>query len=106
MQQKNKRKITYVNEQQQESAEKAFEWIYSKYLNLLRSYAAKIVGCKATAEDIVQDVFVKLWKERETIHNPMIFVKLSVPNMQASTLHSNRNHIIRFSGTNTAFCPI
>jgi RNA polymerase sigma-70 factor (ECF subfamily) len=47
--------------------EEAYIWIYNEYVNLLCSYAAKIVGCMVTAEDIVQDIFVKLWEERETI---------------------------------------
>lgn len=46
---------------------KAFEWIYKKYLNLLCFYAAKIVRDMETGKDIVQDVFEKLWKEREKI---------------------------------------
>ena len=47
---------------------KAFEWIYRKYFNLLRFYAVKIVRCMVIAEDIVQDIFEKLWRERKTIY--------------------------------------
>ena len=47
--------------------EKAYTWIYNKYVHQLRAYATKIVGCMATAEDIVHDTFAKLWGERETI---------------------------------------
>ena len=47
--------------------EKAYTWIYNKYVHQLRSYAVKIVKCMATAADIVQDIFEKLWKECETI---------------------------------------
>ena len=48
--------------------ENAYIWICQKYHHQLRLYAAKIVRCMATSEDIVQDVFMKLWNERETIH--------------------------------------
>lgn len=49
------------------SNEKAYTWIYNKYVHQLCSYAAKKVECMATAEDIVHDALAKLWKERETI---------------------------------------
>ena len=49
------------------SDKKAFKWIYEKYIRLLRAYVAIRVGDIETSEDIVHDVFEKLWKERETI---------------------------------------
>ena len=52
----------------QNGNKKAFEFIYKKYFHLLCNYATKIVGCLDIAEDIVQDVFEKIWKEHETIH--------------------------------------
>jgi RNA polymerase sigma-70 factor (ECF subfamily) len=44
-----------------------FEWIYKVYYLPLCFHAQKIIGRKVTAEDIVQDVFTKLWEECGTI---------------------------------------
>ena len=46
---------------------KAFTWIYNKYFHSLCCHAEKIVECLETAADIVQDLFVKLWENREKI---------------------------------------
>ena len=45
--------------------EKAFTWIYNKYFHQLSLYAKKIVERMETAEDIIQDLFMKLWENRE-----------------------------------------
>ena len=46
--------------------EKAYTWIYNKYFNQLCDHAAKVTENIETSEDIVQDIFVKLWQERKT----------------------------------------
>ena len=43
---------------------KEFDWIYKKYFRQLRAFAIKIAG--DVAEDIIHDVFAKIWEERET----------------------------------------
>ena len=47
------------------SDEKAFTWIFDTYFHLLCIHAEKFVECKETAKDIVQDIFTKLWENRE-----------------------------------------
>ena len=43
-----------------------FEWVYKTYFHPLCLFAQKIVGCEATAEDMVQDFFSNLWEKRES----------------------------------------
>ena len=42
--------------------------IYSSYRELLCLYAERILGHREDAEDIVNDVFLKLWETRNQIH--------------------------------------
>ena len=44
---------------------KAFERIFRQYYTPLNLYAFSITGQKETAEEIIQDVFYILWKDRE-----------------------------------------
>ncbi len=46
---------------------KAFEQVFRLYYAPLCQYSAGITGEKETAEEIVQELFYLLWKERETI---------------------------------------
>ena len=46
---------------------KAFTRIYNKYLQQLHLYAVKIVEDMETTEDIVHDLFTKLWENRGKI---------------------------------------
>ena len=47
-----------------EGDKKAFDAIYRKYWKRLFLYAFKIIGDRYPCEDIVQEVFVKLWQRR------------------------------------------
>ena len=46
---------------------KAFEELYAMYAGRLFSFCYKYIKTKQEAEEIVEDVFVKLWIKRETI---------------------------------------
>jgi len=46
---------------------KAFERIFRLYYTPLYLYAFSITGQKETSEEVVQDVFYMIWKEREKI---------------------------------------
>jgi len=46
---------------------KAFERIFRQYYSSLNRYAFSITGQKEAAEEIVQDIFYIIWKDRETI---------------------------------------
>ena len=66
-----KTKMTYSDETAIKALkiddEKAYSWIYNKYVHQLRSHAAKIVGYDH-ADNMVQDLFTILWSKRENIH--------------------------------------
>ena len=47
---------------------KAFENIFRHYYSPLYLYAFSITGRKEIAEEIVQELFYIIWKERESIH--------------------------------------
>lgn len=46
---------------------KAFEYFYNKYFEDLCSFAFGFIGNVNDAQDIVQETFVYIWKNRETI---------------------------------------
>lgn len=54
---------------------KAFEFLFHEYYGYLCLYASKILNDHDTAEEIVQDFFVRLWEKRE-----QIFIETSVKN--------------------------
>jgi RNA polymerase sigma-70 factor (ECF subfamily) len=75
------------------SDKKAFTWIYNKYFHQLCFYAEKIIDNKETAEDIAQEVFMKLWGFREKI-----VVQLSLnAYLYGSVYNSCMNHIKRLN---------
>ena len=45
----------------------AFEKIYTCYFNRIYSFCFSFTRSGSTAEDLTQDIFVKLWNKRETI---------------------------------------
>ncbi len=47
--------------------QKAFERLFSIYFSRLHAFATKVVRDDGIAEDIVQEVFVKVWEKREQI---------------------------------------
>jgi RNA polymerase sigma-70 factor (ECF subfamily) len=47
-----------------QSDENAFETLFHKYYRYLCSYASKIIQDDDSAEEIVQDFFVKIWEKR------------------------------------------
>lgn len=46
---------------------KCFEALYNGYFAALQRVALSIVSCPETAEEIVSDVFVKIWKNRNQL---------------------------------------
>lgn len=58
---------------------KAFDAIYNMYAKRLYAYSIQFTKSSEEAEEIVQDVFVKLWKSREDIQqdetlNSLLFI--------------------------------
>ncbi len=76
--------------------EKAFELLFYKYYGHLCVYAAKIISDETSAEEIVQDLFVKLWEKRqqlliETSINNYLF--RSVKNLCFNYIQHNKTKI-------------
>lgn len=51
----------------QDSDRTAFDEIVRSHDARLRAVAHRVVGCPDTAAEVVQDVFFRLWRDRETI---------------------------------------
>jgi RNA polymerase sigma-70 factor (family 1) len=49
-----------------EGDEEAFNTIYNRYQALLYTYAFKLCKQEDTAKDLVQELFISLWKNRQT----------------------------------------
>ena len=45
----------------------AFRQLYDRYRNKIFSISWKIIGAPSAAEDVVQDVFIKLWLKKESL---------------------------------------
>jgi len=52
---------------------KAFEKLYLKYKENLCRYCFSIISDSGAAEDLVQDAFIKVWENRESIYPDMSF---------------------------------
>lgn len=51
----------------------AFEWLYNNHKRQLLVSLLKLVKCPQTAEDILQDVFVKVWEKRKEVNPDLSF---------------------------------
>jgi len=47
--------------------EKAFEWLINRFSDILGAYIFKLTHSKEVTEEIVQDVFLKIWNTRHTL---------------------------------------
>jgi RNA polymerase sigma-70 factor (ECF subfamily) len=69
-----------------EGDEYAFRLLFDQYRNKIFSIAWKITGVKSAAEDVVQEVFIKLWMNKEKL--------TGVENFNAYLNTITRNHIL------------
>jgi RNA polymerase sigma-70 factor (ECF subfamily) len=46
---------------------KEFEWLYKNYCSKIYNYLLLLTSDKALSEDITQDVFIKIWKNKEAL---------------------------------------
>lgn len=60
----------------QDDKEKAFEELFYRYQDRVYRYALKIVRSREVAEEILQDVFVKIWNYRKQIDENKLFTSL------------------------------
>ncbi|SEW43159.1 RNA polymerase sigma factor [Chitinophaga arvensicola] len=49
---------------------RGFQWLYDSYCPHLENYARRFSNDTALLEECIQDLFVKLWLNRETLGNP------------------------------------
>ena len=68
-----------------EGDEHAFRELFDKYRNKIFSIAWKITGFETSAEDVVQEVFIKLWINKEKLPE--------IENLDAYINTITRNHI-------------
>lgn len=47
--------------------ESAFRELVNRYADILHTYLFKLTGSKVITEELVQDIFVKIWLSRETL---------------------------------------
>jgi len=66
----------------------AFEFIYRKYVKELFRYARRNISTKEDCEEIVQDIFLDIWKRRHNLHH--------VNSIKAYLISSVKYKIIRY----------
>jgi RNA polymerase sigma-70 factor (ECF subfamily) len=78
--------------------EKAFEMLFHKYYGHLCLFAAKIINDNVSAEEIVQNLYVKIWEKREqlTIETSLKnYLFRSVKNLCLNFIQHNKTKIHR-----------
>lgn len=50
-----------------EGNEQAFQQLYNRYYQRIYSFAVKVVKSTHVAEEVVQEVFIRLWEQRELL---------------------------------------
>ena len=78
----------------------AFEKLYLHFSVRLLSFASMLLKSKEQAEEVVEDVFVKLWCNRENvveIRDIKLFLYTSTKNLCLNTLAKNSNKIFASS---------
>lgn len=78
----------YIVESIKAGNKNAFEFLFKTYYPDLKNYANNIVGNEVIAEDMVMDVFVKLWEMEK-----MLEIKTSVAGYLFTSVH---NHCINY----------
>lgn len=75
----------------------AFTQLYLHFGKRLIHFAASLLRSKETAEEITEDVFVKLWANRATINdidNITVYLYVAVKNMSLSTLSRQARQLV------------
>jgi RNA polymerase sigma-70 factor, ECF subfamily len=63
---------------------KAFEELFRKYFATLHNYAAFYTGSSQTSEDMVHDIFCKIWETRKTLN-----IHTSIKSYLYRSVHNN-----------------
>jgi RNA polymerase sigma-70 factor (ECF subfamily) len=78
----------------QENDQQAFKALYGFYSGRLLRFCLSIVHNREAAEEIVNDVFINLWRRRSHLHkidNPDVYLYVAVKNQSLDYL--SRNHL-------------
>lgn len=81
-------KISVCNDQQ------AFQQLFKKFFTSLFAFSSSIVKVKEIAEEIVEDVFLKLWINRKNIiniSNIRVYLYIAVKNHSLNYINRNCN---------------
>ncbi len=73
--------------------ERAFESLVLAHYNELCVFTARMTGSRATAEEIVQDVFLQLWRQRDRLAvsgSIVAYLYVAVRNRALNELHRER----------------
>ena len=76
--------------------ERAFELLYNQYSGKLLSFAKLILKSRELAEEVVEDIFVKLWCARESvtqINDIRLYLYTATKNHSLNTLAKKSNRI-------------
>lgn len=87
MENKSRRKADELFDQVRTGDQKAFELLFSIYFARLNDFAKNVVKDEIISQDIVQEVFVKVWEER---------AKIETLNMEAYFFRLVRNRCIDY----------
>ena len=77
--------------------QKAFAHLYQKYNKQLKKFARNLVRSNEVSEEIVEDVFVKLWSNRSTlpqISNLIVYMYVAVKNRSLNTISKKAHELI------------
>ncbi|MBA2500520.1 MAG: RNA polymerase sigma-70 factor [Chitinophagaceae bacterium] len=77
--------------------QKAFARLYSMYRNKLCRFAYTLIHSKEIAEEIIEDIFVTVWNNRETltsIENLPVYLYVSVKNRSLNELSRKAKELI------------
>lgn len=74
-------------------AEKALEELHHRYYGPLLGFVDAMINCREVAEEIVNDVFIIIWKRRQklqAIHNPEVYLFVCAKNEALKYLQTKR----------------
>lgn len=77
----------------EKSCTRSFEQLYTPFYPFLHFFAYRIIRSETLAEEIVSDVFVKLWKNRaqmSAINNLRVFLYVAVKNTSLNYLEREK----------------
>ncbi len=97
--------FTYLHRVAKEGDRQSFKELYNHYFKRLLHFSFLIVGTKETAEEIVNDVFLKIWERRKTLYeidNPDVYFYVATKNKSLDVLKSQTTHTSDIENINEA----